>query len=131
MQDVSASIFRRCYYHHRHYIVHSQEFYTCSLFPSIKITTFSLPSHHHQQQWTRLKTSFCSKKGHARRGTKKQTGGNTPSSKAWLLRQSKDEYAHRARKEGSPSRAIYKLEQIDESKRKHLFQTGNVVVDLG
>jgi len=83
---------------------------------------------------------------------KKQTGGNTPSSKAWLLRQSKDEYAHRARKEGSPSRAIYKLEQIekmllerhrkrqnqkkggrgsDESNRKHLFQTGNVVVDLG
>lgn len=36
------------------------------------------------------------------------------SSATWLRRQRKDKYAKKAREEGAPSRAFYKLEQIDQ-----------------
>lgn len=83
----------------------------------------------------------------ARRGRGATGGGNrsrsksgkkiSQSSAAWLERQSKDQYAKRARDERSPSRAIYKLEHIDKSlrgngrSRSGLFRKGDVVVDLG
>ena len=41
----------------------------------------------------------------------------------------KDGYYHKAKKEGYRSRAIYKLKQIDE--RFHIFDWGDIVVDLG
>jgi len=140
-----------------------------SLFSSTQITLFNngaAGDRFQQQQCKRFKNSNASPNNvtNTRRwGAKKRTSVphkspqpssgissgkklNNPSSKAWLLRQSKDEYARRARKEGSPSRAIYKLEQIDDMHRrkqqnrkkggaskssKQLFQKGDVVVDLG
>ena len=71
------------------------------------------------------------------------TKNRSQSSNQWLRRHEKDPFVRRARKEGAPSRALYKLEQIDEmackflsSKRKQysnksIFQPGNVVLDLG
>jgi 23S rRNA (uridine2552-2'-O)-methyltransferase len=53
----------------------------------------------------------------------------TKSSKAWLAEHFSDEYVKRAQKEGWRSRAVYKLQEIDE--RDHLFASGMVVVDLG
>jgi len=46
----------------------------------------------------------------------KHTKGNsklTPSSRAWLIRQQNDPYVHQAHKDGSPSRSMYKLQQMD------------------
>lgn len=72
------------------------------------------------------------------------------SSAKWLRRQAKDQYAELARKEGLPSRAYYKLAQIDELIRRQekskpgrrqrrsgrrdncgLFRGGDACVDLG
>ena len=65
------------------------------------------------------------------------------SSRRWLDRQERDEYTARARKMGSPSRAIFKLEQIDRMSRgnkgkgrtskssRGLFRPTDTVVDLG
>lgn len=72
------------------------------------------------------------------------------SSAKWLRRQAKDQYAELARKEGLPSRAYYKLAQIDELIRRQekskpgrrqrrsgrrddcgLFRRGDACVDLG
>lgn len=49
--------------------------------------------------------------------------------KKWLSKQIKDGYAKKARKNNLPSRAIYKLEEIDE-KRK-ILRANQIVVDLG
>lgn len=51
------------------------------------------------------------------------------SSDRWLRRQRRDPYVVRSRDEGYRSRAIYKLQQLDE--REKLLRPGMVVVDLG
>jgi 23S rRNA (uridine2552-2'-O)-methyltransferase len=51
------------------------------------------------------------------------------SSGSWLERQEKDPYVQRARREGWRSRAVFKLEQIDQKAR--LLKPGMVCVDLG
>jgi 23S rRNA (uridine2552-2'-O)-methyltransferase len=51
------------------------------------------------------------------------------SSTLWLERQLNDPYVARAKREGFPSRAAYKLIEIDE--RYHFFKPGQKVVDLG
>jgi 23S rRNA (uridine2552-2'-O)-methyltransferase len=51
------------------------------------------------------------------------------SSSSWRERQEKDPYVQRARKEGWRSRAVFKLEQIDQKER--LLKPGMVCVDLG
>lgn len=51
------------------------------------------------------------------------------SSGSWLERQEKDPYVQRARREGWRSRAVFKLEQIDQKER--LIKPGIVCVDLG
>ena len=84
-------------------------------------------------------------------GGRRRTSGkkHSQSSAKWLQRQAKDPYTERARKEGRPSRAYYKLEEIDELLRRQeksnskngqrrkrddgsgLFGKGDVVIDLG
>jgi 23S rRNA (uridine2552-2'-O)-methyltransferase len=53
----------------------------------------------------------------------------TSSSRAWLERQINDPYVARAKREGSRSRAAYKLAEIDD--KFHLLKSGARVVDLG
>ncbi|MDJ0794784.1 MAG: 23S rRNA (uridine(2552)-2'-O)-methyltransferase RlmE [Woeseiaceae bacterium] len=48
---------------------------------------------------------------------------------SWRERQERDPYVQRARREGWRSRAVFKLEQIDQKER--LLKPGMVVVDLG
>jgi len=52
-----------------------------------------------------------------------------PSSKRWLREHETDPYVQRARREGYRSRAVYKLEELDE--RDRLVRPGITVVDLG
>ena len=51
------------------------------------------------------------------------------SSRSWRDRQERDPYVQRARKEGWRSRAVFKLEQIDQKER--LLKRDMVCVDLG
>lgn len=51
------------------------------------------------------------------------------SSGRWLKEHFKDEYVQRAQREGWRSRAVYKLEELDQ--KYHLFRPGMTVVDLG
>ena len=51
------------------------------------------------------------------------------SSGSWRDRQERDPYVQRARREGWRSRAVFKLEQIDQKER--LLKPDMVVVDLG
>jgi len=51
------------------------------------------------------------------------------SNKQWLKDHVSDEYVRRAQREGYRSRAVYKLQEIDE--RNHLLKPGQTVVDLG
>lgn len=51
------------------------------------------------------------------------------SSAAWLREHNDDEYVRRAQSEGYRSRAVYKLQELDEKYR--LFRGGMKVVDLG
>src|SRR5689334_8851209 len=53
----------------------------------------------------------------------------TSSSRAWLTRQISDPYVARARREGLPSGAAFKLAEIDD--RHKVFKLGARVVDLG
>ena len=53
----------------------------------------------------------------------------TTSSSRWLKEHFSDEYVLKAQKEGWRSRAVYKLQEIDEKDR--LFKPHMVVVDLG
>lgn len=53
----------------------------------------------------------------------------TKSSSRWLNRHFNDEYVKRAQAEGYRSRAIYKLQEIQDKDR--LLRPGQVVVDLG
>lgn len=51
------------------------------------------------------------------------------SGRSWRERQEKDPYVQRARRDGWRSRAVYKLEEIDEKER--LLRPGMTCVDLG
>lgn len=51
------------------------------------------------------------------------------SSKRWLAEHFSDEFVLRAQREGRRSRAVYKLEEIDQ--RDHLLRPGLTVLDLG
>ena len=51
------------------------------------------------------------------------------SSARWLDRQSKDPYVARAKSEGYRSRAVYKLQEIDD--KYQIFQPQQFIVDLG
>lgn len=53
----------------------------------------------------------------------------TKSSKRWLQEHFDDMYVKKAQAEGYRSRAIYKLQEIDE--REHVLKPGMTVVDLG
>jgi 23S rRNA (uridine2552-2'-O)-methyltransferase len=53
----------------------------------------------------------------------------TKSSRRWLVEHHDDEFVKRARAEGWRSRAVYKLQEIDE--RDRLIKQGMVIVDLG
>jgi 23S rRNA (uridine2552-2'-O)-methyltransferase len=53
----------------------------------------------------------------------------TKSSKGWLKEHFDDEYVKRAQDEGVRSRAVYKLQELDEKDK--LIQSGMNVVDLG
>ncbi len=79
------------------------------------------------------------------KGSSVRSGGRgklSQSSRNWLQRQEKDVYSKKARKEGSPSRSIFKLEEIVKNmntfnKRKskgikfNFLQKDDVVIDLG
>jgi 23S rRNA (uridine2552-2'-O)-methyltransferase len=51
------------------------------------------------------------------------------SSRRWLDRHFKDEFVQKSQKEGFRSRAVYKLQEIQE--RDRLIKDGQLVVDLG
>lgn len=51
------------------------------------------------------------------------------SSRSWRERQERDPYVQKARQEGWRSRAVYKLEEIDQ--RERLLRPGMTCVDLG
>lgn len=51
------------------------------------------------------------------------------SSQRWLARQRRDPYVAQAQKDGWRSRAVYKLQQIDQ--RDRLLKPGQRIVDLG
>ncbi len=51
------------------------------------------------------------------------------SSHRWIQAHEKDSYVQQARDEGFRSRAVYKLQEIDQ--RDHLLKPGITVVDLG
>ena len=51
------------------------------------------------------------------------------SSRRWLDRHFKDEFVQKSQKEGFRSRAVYKLQEIQE--RDRLIREGQLVVDLG
>lgn len=51
------------------------------------------------------------------------------SSSRWLARQRQDAYVAQAQSEGYRSRAVYKLQELDE--KYNLVQSGHIIVDLG
>eukprot|EP00943_MAST-04B_sp_MAST-4B-sp1_P001452 g1452.t1 len=55
--------------------------------------------------------------------------GKSASSSQWLQRQDKDPFVAESKKDGYPSRAAYKL--IDIQKRHNVIKKGNIVLDLG
>lgn len=56
-------------------------------------------------------------------------GKKRTSSRSWLQRQERDPYVQMARRDGWRSRAVYKLEQIDQKER--LLRPDMVCLDLG
>ncbi len=54
---------------------------------------------------------------------------NRAGQRRWLQRQEKDEYVKRAKVDGYRSRAVYKLEEINERDRVHI--RGKMIIDLG
>ena len=55
--------------------------------------------------------------------------GRSKSSHQWLRKHFDDEYVKRAQREGYRSRAVYKLDEIQQKDR--VLRAGSVVVDLG
>ena len=53
----------------------------------------------------------------------------TKSSRRWLKEHFDDEFVKRSQQEGFRSRAVYKLEEIDQ--KDHLIRPGMIVIDLG
>jgi 23S rRNA (uridine2552-2'-O)-methyltransferase len=53
----------------------------------------------------------------------------TPSSQRWRQRQERDVYVEQANREGWRSRAVFKLQQIQD--KEHIFKAGMTCVDLG
>jgi len=53
----------------------------------------------------------------------------TKSSQRWLREHHEDPYVQRARREGFRSRAVYKLQEIQD--RDRILRPGRVVIDLG
>lgn len=51
------------------------------------------------------------------------------SSKRWLQEHFNDSYVKRAQAEGYRSRAVYKLQEIDQ--KEHVFKPGMKIIDLG
>lgn len=51
------------------------------------------------------------------------------TSKVWMHQHVNDPYVHKAKAEGWRSRAVFKLQEIDD--KDHLFRPGLTVVDLG
>ncbi|ACI64864.1 RNA methyltransferase, partial [Thalassiosira pseudonana CCMP1335] len=77
-------------------------------------------------------TSFCSIRG---KHSQSQGRNIKQSSRTWLERQQKDPYVHQAKKEGLPSRASFKLKEINEETNtpqpKRLIAPNMLVLDLG
>ena len=84
----------------------------------------------------------------AKKGNNVGGGGGkgklTQSSRKWLKRQEKDDYVKKAKADGSPSRAIFKLEEIvnhvknrnnefqrEEEVKLKFLQPGDAIIDLG
>lgn len=57
------------------------------------------------------------------------TRKRSASSKRWLHEHRSDTFVKQARHEGYRSRAVYKLEELDQ--RDHLLKPGQAIVDLG
>ena len=55
--------------------------------------------------------------------------GRSKSSNRWLNEHFKDPYVIQSQKDGFRSRAVYKLEELDE--KDHLFKPGQRIIDLG
>ena len=55
--------------------------------------------------------------------------GRSKSSHQWLKAHFDDEFVKRAQRDGYRSRAVYKLEEIQQ--KDHIIRPGSVVVDLG
>jgi len=75
--------------------------------------------------------AFCidSKKGIVAKRVLGSIKGKTASSTEWLRRQFSDPYVRKAHDEGLPSRAAFKLSEIDD---KYFFLSpGKIVIDLG
>ena len=91
--------------------------------------------------------SFSSQNSNTKKSTKKK---RTKSSRQWTMRQQKDPYVKKAKSRGSPSRAIFKLEEIEnmaatfikqqnqkrQKKNKKpispkIFHPSSTVIDLG
>ena len=59
----------------------------------------------------------------------KKSHHKSKSSQRWLNEHFDDVYVQKARQQGYRSRAVYKLQELDEKYR--LFKPGQTVVDLG
>ena len=55
--------------------------------------------------------------------------GRSKSSSRWLNEHFKDQYVQQAQKDGFRSRAVYKLEELDQ--KDDLFKPGQYIIDLG
>ena len=55
--------------------------------------------------------------------------GRSKSSHQWLKAHFDDEFVKRAQRDGYRSRAVYKLEEIQQ--KDHIIRPGSVIVDLG
>ncbi len=55
--------------------------------------------------------------------------GRSKSSNRWLNEHFKDPYVQQAQKDGFRSRAVYKLEELDQ--KDQLFKPGQYIIDLG
>lgn len=65
----------------------------------------------------------------AKAGSTKPAPKRSESSQRWLREHFADPFVKRAQTEGWRSRAVFKLEEIDQ--REHLFKPGMTVLDLG
>lgn len=76
-----------------------------------------------------MKSSGQSGGSQSKGGGQSKGSGRSRSSGRWLREHFADPFVQRARAEGARSRAMFKLEQIDQ--RERLLSSGMTVVDLG